>query len=63
MTQLEPALEILLDRAWKVRQAFFSNHIEFAAPNRTIAVSVTGGNCALKCAHCNGTYLQQMMPL
>lgn len=63
MTQLQPALASLLDRAWKVRQAFFLDQIEFAAPNRTIAVSVTGGSCALECAHCNGTYLQQMMPL
>jgi hypothetical protein len=63
MTQTESTLTILLGRAWKVRQAFFADQIEFAAPNRTIAVSVTGASCALNCAHCNGTYLQQMMPL
>lgn len=59
----DPELNEYLERAWQVRQAFFAAHIEFAAPNRTIAVSVTGGSCALECAHCNGTYLQQMMPL
>lgn len=63
MTQKDINLEKLLDQAWQVRQAFFPDHIEFTAPNRTLSVSVTGNSCALKCAHCNGIYLQQMVPL
>jgi len=32
-------------------------------PRRTLAVSVTGGECALHCNHCNGHYLQHMVPV
>ncbi len=53
----------LLDKAWEVREAFFPAWIEFAAPNRTLPVSVTGSNCSLKCGHCNGIYLQNMVSL
>jgi lipoyl synthase len=56
-------LEQLLEKAWQARQAFFPNRIEFAAPNRTLPVSVTGGGCELNCAHCSGIYLQNMIPL
>jgi len=57
------ALEKLLAQAWKVRQAFFPDRVEFIAPNRTLSVSVTGGSCLLNCAHCAGIYLQEMVPL
>jgi lipoyl synthase len=59
----DTALEKLLGQAWKTRRAFFPDRIEFTAPNRTLSVSVTGGNCALNCAHCAGVYLQNMTPL
>lgn len=32
-------------------------------PRRTLSVSVTGGECALQCNHCNGHYLQHMVPV
>jgi uncharacterized radical SAM superfamily protein len=38
-------------------------NIRFVFPYRTKAVSVTGGQCALNCAHCGGHYLQHMCPL
>ncbi len=63
MQNKKATLNSLLDQAWKVRQAFFSHQIEFAAPNRTLAISVTGSSCELNCAHCNGVYLQKMIPL
>lgn len=53
----------LLDVAWKIRQAHFPPLIEFDYPSRTAVVSVTGGWCALNCAHCGRHYLRSMMPL
>lgn len=32
-------------------------------PSETIPISLTGKNCKLKCAHCNGHYLSRMRPL
>jgi hypothetical protein len=32
-------------------------------PGRTLSVSVTGGTCALHCNHCNGHYLEHMVPV
>ena len=32
-------------------------------PRRTLSVSVTGGECARHCNHCNGHYLQHMVPV
>jgi len=32
-------------------------------PRRTLSVSVTGEECALHCNHCNGHYLQHMVPI
>ncbi len=55
--------EKLLDQAWETRKLFFPDRIEFSAPNRTLSVSVTGGECALNCAHCNSAYLQKMATL
>lgn len=58
----EEALK-LLERAWQVRRTFFPDRIEFVDPSATMAISVTGANCALKCAHCNGVYLKHMSTL
>lgn len=33
------------------------------SPHRTLAVSVTGGDCQLDCAHCGGHYLESMVTL
>ena len=32
-------------------------------PRRTLSVSVTGGECALHCNHCDAHYLQHMVPV
>lgn len=40
-----------------------SRRIRFIRPRQTVAVSVTGGECHLDCAHCGGHYLRQMTPL
>lgn len=56
-------IDKLLEQAWETRKLFFPDRIEFSAPNRTLSISVTGGNCALNCAHCNGAYLQKMATL
>jgi len=37
--------------------------IRFFRPTRTLPVSLTGGACALDCAHCGGYYLQHMRPI
>ncbi len=61
--QVNEDLTSLLRRAWKVREAFFPAAVEFTAPNRTLAISVTGSSCALNCSHCAGHYLKGMLPL
>ena len=61
--QVETTLKEILEKAWKVRKVFFPDTVEFALPNNTLAVSVTGTECELHCAHCNGAYLKQMTPL
>jgi hypothetical protein len=50
----------LIERAWKVRQENFPPVIEFDYPAATQAVSVTGLQCGLDCAHCGGHYLKGM---
>jgi lipoyl synthase len=61
--QAKEDLTDLMRCAWKVREAFFPAAVEFVAPNRTLAVSVTGSSCALNCSHCAGHYLKGMLPL
>ncbi|MCC0644840.1 MULTISPECIES: radical SAM protein [unclassified Clostridioides] len=57
------------DLSEKIRTAFdiklsnFGNEIEFAYPNQTLALSTTSNKCSLKCAHCNGHYLENMIPI
>ena len=48
--------------AWEVRAARFPQEIVFARPSSTIAISVTGQQCALDCAHCGRHYLAGMRP-
>jgi lipoyl synthase len=57
------SLQELLEKSWQVRHAFFPDRIEFAFPTRTLAVSVTGTNCELDCAHCGGKYLKNMVTI
>ena len=53
----------LINMAWQVRLANFPNEVEFYFPVKTRAISVTGNNCDLQCAHCNGHYLESMIPI
>ena len=52
-----------MPRAWQVRQTYFAPQIEFVDPRRTLAVSSTGADCSLSCAHCGGRYLKGMQTL
>ncbi len=56
-------LDGLLQEAWAVRRANFSDELVVVWPAATRTVSVTGGACALQCAHCGGRYLETMQPL
>ncbi|MFZ3171645.1 MAG: hypothetical protein WA118_06655 [Carboxydocellales bacterium] len=56
-------MELEIAQAWQVRQANFPQEIEFDFPAKTGIISVTGGECGLQCAHCNGHYLQKMIPI
>ena len=56
-------LESRLARAWAVRQAEFPDEITWSYPLDTAVLSLTGGQCALDCAHCGGHYLGGMRPI
>jgi len=56
-------LDEALGRAWQVREANFAPEITFARPVNTLPVSLTGQECGLGCAHCNGYYLRHMASL
>ncbi len=49
-------------QAYNVRVANFPQEIVFARPSSTVAISVTGRQCALDCAHCGRHYLAGMRP-
>lgn len=49
--------------AWQVREFVHGGRITFTRPTATLPVSLTGGHCALDCAHCGGHYLQHMRPI
>lgn len=56
-------LQSELDAAWRVRQRHFPPQITFAYPLDTALISLTGDQCALRCAHCGGRYLCHMQPV
>ncbi len=56
-------MEQMLNEAWQVRQNNFPNIIQLDFPAKTKSISVTGTECLLKCAHCNGHFLQTMEPI
>lgn len=56
-------LHELLSSAWEARVRSFGHDITFAYPARTAAVSLTGTECGLNCAHCGGHYLDNMISL
>jgi uncharacterized radical SAM superfamily protein len=51
----------LLDTCREVRTKHFPNSIQFDYPAGTPAISITGTDCDLNCAHCGGHYLQGML--
>jgi uncharacterized radical SAM superfamily protein len=56
-------LDQKLARAWAVRRANFPDEITWSYPLDTAVLSLTGGQCALDCAHCGGHYLGGMRPI
>lgn len=52
----------LIQEAWGVRARNFPPVVTFHRPVSTWSVSVTGGQCALRCAHCGGRFLKHMLP-
>jgi uncharacterized radical SAM superfamily protein len=52
-----------LTAAWRTRVRHFPMEIEFDYPLDTALISLTGGGCALDCAHCGRHYLQHMTPI
>jgi uncharacterized radical SAM superfamily protein len=52
-----------LARAWALRRARFADEITWSYPLDTAVLSLTGGECALDCAHCGGHYLGGMRPV
>jgi uncharacterized radical SAM superfamily protein len=56
-------LDEKLQRAWRVRRAHFADEITWSYPLDTAVLSLTGGQCALDCAHCGGHYLGGMKPI
>ncbi|MBE0466020.1 MAG: radical SAM protein [Candidatus Desulforudis sp.] len=52
----------LIQEAWGVRARNFPPSVTFHRPVSTWSVSVTGGQCALRCAHCGGRFLKNMLP-
>ncbi len=57
------SLEAKLARAWVVRHAHFADEITWSYPLDTAVLSLTGRQCALRCAHCGGHYLKGMRPI
>ena len=57
------ALEQLAAKGWEVRQRNFPPSLRLAYPGKTQAISVTGTDCQLNCAHCGGVHLKGMKPL
>lgn len=61
--QLSDDAEARVQRAWSVRKAHFPDEITLDRPGKTLALSTTGSDCGLDCAHCGGHYLEGMTPL
>ncbi len=71
---LSMPLDELLSRAWELRKRNFPDVLHLSAPSlkryisgrysntpsRFVSVSVTGGECALRCKHCGGRLLESM---
>ena len=72
----QTSLKELQPEAFRIRKVHFGNELTFSVPstasyhdntlflqkNRFAAISVTGGHCDLRCAHCKGKLLESMIP-
>ncbi|MGM0472427.1 MAG: radical SAM protein [Bacillota bacterium] len=61
--EIDSQLQQKINKAWEVRNQNFPSFIEFDYPTKTAAVSLTGNQCSLDCAHCGGHYLENMLTL
>lgn len=61
LAELEPEFRTIGEKA--AADGLAAGKLVRIVPDRTLAVSVTGTACRQKCAHCNGHYLQGMIPL
>ena len=52
-----------IKEASEIKNKNFGNIIEFTYPNQTLALTTTGNECSLNCAHCNGHYLKNMIDI
>jgi uncharacterized radical SAM superfamily protein len=73
---IQTPLTVLQEGASRLRKTLFGNELTFSIPgtvsyhddtfalhkNRFPAISVTGGRCDLRCAHCKGKLLKSMIP-
>jgi len=73
---IQLSLAELQSEALKIRKKHFGNELTFSIPgtvtyhdstfplqkDRFAAISVTGGHCDLRCAHCKGKLLEAMIP-
>ncbi len=73
---IEKPLKDLQSEAFRIRKNRFGNELTFSIPgtvsyhddthlfqkDRFAAISVTGGRCDLRCAHCKGKLLESMIP-
>ncbi len=73
---IQLSLADLQSEAFRIRKDCFGNELTFSIPgtvsfhdntlshqkDRFAAISVTGGHCDLRCAHCKGKLLESMIP-
>jgi uncharacterized radical SAM superfamily protein len=73
---IQTPLDVLQEEAFRIRKKYFGNELTFSIPgavtyhdstlplqkDRFAAISVTGGHCDLRCAHCKGKLLEAMIP-
>ena len=73
---IQDPLKDLQSEAFRIRKNRFGNELTFSIPgtvsyhddthpfqkDRFAAISVTGGHCDLRCAHCKGKLLESMIP-
>ena len=57
-------MEPFFKLAQKIKFHYFGNKLKIYIPNKRFpAISITGGECSLKCEHCNEKYLKNMKPI